>query len=178
VGGTLYATPKSAFSMNLSDSFSHSSITWSVVAGPTGLGVNATTGAVTWTPPAGILPGPYSATFQATNYAGAVTLTVPLTLTFATGPVSFQASNLNSATGTADLTWSAPATSSSTITNYQITVSYVSAGVTHVATFLVNSTSRKYTLTGLPSHTTFHVTIEALDSLGDIGSPSLLSFSL
>ncbi len=178
VGGTLYATPGAAFSMHLSDSFSHSTITWSVVDGPTGLSVNATTGAVTWTPPAGILLGPYTATFQATNYAGSVTLTVPLTVTFATGPVSFQASNLNSTNGTADLTWSAPATSSSTITNYQITVSYVSAGVTEVVTFLVNSTSRKYTLTGLPSHTTFHVAIQALDSLGDIGSPSLLSFSL
>jgi hypothetical protein len=178
VGGTLYATPGSAFSMKLSDSFSHSTITWSVVDGPMGLSVNATTGAVTWTPPAGILPGPYTATFQAKNYAGAVTLTVPLTITFATGPVSFQASNLNPANGTADLTWSPPATSSSTITNYQITVSYISAGVAQFETILVNSTSRRYTLTGLPSGTTFHVAIEALDSLGDIGSPSLLSFSL
>jgi hypothetical protein len=176
VGGTLYATPTSAFSMNLSDSFSHSTITWSVVAGPKGLSVNATTGAVTWTPPAGILLGPYTATFKAKNYAGAVTLTVPLTLTFATGPLSFLASNLGN--GSADLSWSAPATSSSTITNYQITVSYVSAGVTQVETILVNSTSTEYMLTGLPSGTTFNVTIEALDSLGDMGSPSLLSFSL
>jgi hypothetical protein len=178
IGGTLYATPKSAFSMKLSDSFSHSTITWSVLDGPTGLSVNATTGAVTWTPAAGIYLGPYTATFQAKNYAGTVTLTVPLTVTFATGPVGFKASNLNSTGGTADLTWSPPATSSRTVTNYRITVSYISAGVAQLETFLVNSTSRKDTLTGLPAGTTFNVSIAALDTLGDVGTPSLVSFSL
>jgi hypothetical protein len=178
IGGTLYATPKSAFSMKLSDSFSHSTITWSVLDGPTGLSVNASTGAVTWTPAAGIYLGPYTATFQAKNYTGTVTLTVPLLVTFATGPVSFQASNLSSTNGTADLTWSPPATSSSTISNYRITVSYISAGVAQLETFLVNSTSRKDTLTGLPAGTTFNVSIAALDALGDVGTSSLLTFSL
>jgi hypothetical protein len=164
--------------MQLSDSFSHSTITWSVVDGPTGLSVNSSTGAVTWTPPTGILLGAYTATFQATNYAGATTLTVPLTVVFASAPVNFQASNLNSTSGSADLSWSAPATSSSTVTNYRITVTYTTAGVTHAETFFVPGTSDTYTLTGLPAGTTFKVTIAALDPLGDLGVRSLLTFSL
>jgi hypothetical protein len=165
--------------MNLSDSFSGSSITWSVAAGPTGLSVNATTGVVTWTPPAGTLPGPYTATLQATNYAGSVTLTVPLTVTFATAPGSFMASNLNSTAGTADLTWSAPTSSAQTISSYQITVTYTDAsGTTHTNTIIVAGTSNKYTLTGLPSGTTYSVSITALDALGDLGTPNLLTFSL
>jgi hypothetical protein len=179
VGGTLYATPGSAFSMNLSDSFSHSTITWSVVDGPTGLSVNANTGTVTWTPPAGILPGQYTATFQAKNYAGSVTLTVPLTVTFATGPVSFQASNLNSTAGSADLTWSAPKSSAQTVTSYQIVVTYTdSSGNKQSRTIIVAATSQKYTLTGLPSGRTYSVSIAALDAIGDLGMPSLLTFSL
>jgi hypothetical protein len=179
VGGNLYASINSAFSMNLSDSFSHSSITWSVVDGPTGISVNAKTGVVTWTPPAGILPGPYTATLQATNYAGSVTLTVPLTVTFATGPVSFKASNLSSANGTADLTWSPPVTSSSTVTNYQIVVTYTdSSGNRQTKTIIVAATGQKYTLTGLPKGTTYSVSIAALDANGDLGTLSLLTFSL
>jgi hypothetical protein len=179
VGGTLYATPKSAFSMNLSDSFSHSTITWSVVDGPTGLSVNATTGVVTWTPPAGILLGPYTATFQATNYAGSVTLTVPLTVTFATGPGSFKASNLNSTAGTADLTWSAPASSAQAVTGYQIVVTYTdSLRNLETRTIIVSATSQKYTLTGLPKGTAFSVSIAALEANGDVGTLSLLTFSL
>jgi hypothetical protein len=34
VGGVLYATVGQPFAMNLSDSFSHSTITWSVLPGP------------------------------------------------------------------------------------------------------------------------------------------------
>jgi hypothetical protein len=179
VGGVLYATMGQAFTMKLSDSFSHSTITWSVLDGPPGLSVNATTGAVTWKPAPGIQLGPYTVTFQAHNYAGNATLTVPLMLTFATSPLSFQASNLNSMSGSATLSWSAPAGSSSTITNYRITVTYTTAsGGIQTQTVIVPGNSNQYTLTGLPTGTTFHVTLEALDSLGDTGSPSLLSFSL
>jgi hypothetical protein len=178
IAGTLYATPNQAFAMQLSDSFSHSTITWSVVGGPAGLSINSSTGAVSWTPPAGILPGAYTATFQATNYAGSVTLTVPLTVVFASAPVNFQASNLNSTGGSAELDWSAPATSTNTVSNYRITVTYTTAGVSHAETFIVPGTSDTYTLTGLPAGTTFKVTIAALDPLGDLGMPSLLNFSL
>jgi hypothetical protein len=86
VGGMLYATMGQPFSMRLSDSFSHSTVTWSVLDGPPGLSVNATTGVVAWTPAPGILFGPYTITFQASNYAGTTTLTVPLVVTFATWP--------------------------------------------------------------------------------------------
>jgi hypothetical protein len=100
-------------------------------------------------------------------------------LTFATSPLSFQASNLNSPPGSATLSWSPPAGSSSTITNYSITVTYTMAsGGMQTETVLVPGTSNQHTLTGLPTGTTFNVTLEALDSLGDISSPSLLSFSL
>jgi hypothetical protein len=179
VGGVLYATMGQPFAMNLSDSVSHSTVTWSVLDGPPGLSINSTTGAVTWTPAPGIQFGPYTVTFQATNYAGTATLTVPLMLTFATSPLSFQASNLNSNSGSATLSWSAPAGSSSTITDYRITVTYTTAsGGTQTETVIVPGDSNQYTLTGLPTGTTFNVTLEALDSLGDTGSPSLLSFSL
>jgi hypothetical protein len=179
VGGTLYATPTSAFSMNLSDSFSHSTITWSVLDGPSGLTINSSTGVVSWTPSSGTDLGPYTVTFQASNYAGSVTLTLPLTLTFATAPGSFQASNLNSTAGTAALTWSAPKTSSQTVTNYQIVVTYTdSSGNTQTKTIIVAPTSQKYTLTGLPKGTTYSVSIAALDAIGDLGMPSLLTFSL
>jgi hypothetical protein len=179
VGGTLYASLKSAFSMTLSDSFSHSSITWAVLDGPSGLSVNPSTGAVTWTPAAGTEFGPYTATFQATNYAGSVTLTVPLTVTFAAAPGNFQASNLNSTTGSATLSWSASAVSSSPVSDYRITVSYVNAaGVLQTQTFLVSGTTTTFKLSGLPHGTTFQVSVAALDALGDLGTPSWLSFQL
>jgi hypothetical protein len=165
--------------MQLSDSFSHSAITWSLVDGPQGLAVNPTTGAITWAPPAGTLLGPYSITVQATNYAGSVSLTVPLMLTFSTGPSQFAASNLNSTAGSADVTWSAPTASASAITGYRISVTYIDAsGVTHTQVFIAPSASRKLTLTGLPKGTTFNVSIAALDLVGDVGTPSLLKFSL
>jgi hypothetical protein len=179
VGGVLYATVGQPFAMKLSDSVSHSTVTWSVLDGPPGLSINSTTGAVTWTPAPGIQFGPYTVTFQAKNYAGTSTLTVPLVLTFATSPLNFQASNLNSSAGTADLTWSAPKSSARTITNYQIVVTYTdSSGNTQTRTIIVAATSTKYTLTGLPSGTTYSVSISALDAIGDHGTPSLLTFSL
>jgi hypothetical protein len=179
VGGVLYATMGQPFSMRLSDSFSHSTVTWSVLDGPPGLSVNATTGTVAWTPVPGIQFGPYTVTFQASNYAGTATLTVPLMLTFATWPLNFQASNLNPTAGSATLSWSAPTGSSSPVANYCISVSYTTpSGAIQTETITVPGTSHQYALTGLPRGTTFHVTIVALDSLGDSGSPSLLSFSL
>jgi hypothetical protein len=87
VGGVLYATVGQPFSMRLFDNFSQSTVTWSVLDGPPGLSVNATTGAVTWTPTPSTLFGPYTITFQASNYAGTATLTVPLMLTFAARPL-------------------------------------------------------------------------------------------
>ena len=165
--------------MNLSDSFSHSTITWSVLDGPSGLTINSSTGVVSWTPSSGTELGPYTVTIQATNYAGSATVTIPLMLTFATAPASFQASNLNSTAGTADLTWSAPTSSTQTVTNYQIVVTYTdSSGNTQTKTIIVAPTSRKYTLTGLPKGTTYSVSIAALDAIGDLGMPSLLTFSL
>jgi hypothetical protein len=179
VGGTLYATLKSAFSMSLSDSFSHSVITWAILDGPSGLTINSSTGVVSWTPSSGTELGPYTVTIKATNYAGSATVTIPLTLTIATAPVSFQASNLNSTAGTADLTWSAPTSSAQTVTDYQIVVSYTdSSGNTQTTTIIVAPTSRKYTLTGLPKGTTYSVSIAALDAIGDLGMPGSLTFSL
>jgi len=179
VGGTLYATINSAFSMNLSDSFSHSVITWAILDGPSGLTINSSTGVVSWTPSSGTDLGPYTVKIQATNYAGSVSVTIPLTLTFATAPGSFQASNLNSTAGTADLTWSAPTSSAQTISGYRITVTYSGAsGTTHTNTIIVAGTSTKHTLTGLAKGTTYTVSIAALDAIGDLGIPSLLTFSL
>jgi hypothetical protein len=179
VGGTLYAALNSAFSMNLSDSFSHSVITWAILNGPPGLTINSSTGVVSWTPSSGTALGPYTVTIQATNYAGSATVTIPLTLTFATAPVSFQASNLNSTAGSADLTWSAPTSSAQTVTNYQIVVTYTdSSGNKQTMTIIVPATSQKYTLTGLPSGRKYSVSIAALDARGDLGMPSLLTFSL
>jgi hypothetical protein len=179
VGGVLYATIGQAFSMNLSDSFSHSAITWAVLDGPSGLTINSSTGVVSWTPSSGTELGPYTVTIQATNYAGSATVTIPLTLTFATAPVSFQASNLNSTAGSADLTWSAPRSSTQAVTSYQIVVTYTdSSGNKQTRTIIVAATSQKYTLTGLPSGRTYSVSIAALDALGDLGMPSLLTFSL
>jgi hypothetical protein len=179
VGGTLYATLNSAFSMNFSDSFSHSVITWAILNGPAGLTINSSTGVVSWTPSSGTDLGPYTVTIQATNYAGSVSVTIPLTVNFATAPGNFKASNLNSTAGTADLTWSAPTSSAQPISGYQITVTYTDAsGTTHTNTIIVAGTSKKYTLTGLAKGTTYTVSIAALDALGDLGMPSLLTFSL
>jgi hypothetical protein len=179
VGGTLYAAQKSAFSMKLSDSFSHASITWAVLDGPSGLTINSSTGVVSWTPSSTTDLGVYTVTIQATNYAGSAKVTIPLMLTFATAPASFQASNLSSTAGTADLAWSAPTSSAQSVTNYQIVVTYTdSSGNTQTKTIIVAPTSRKYTLTGLPPGTTYSVSIAALDAIGDLGMPSSLTFSL
>ncbi len=52
IKGTLYATPTGQLPMQLSDTFSNSTVTWSLVSGPAGMTVNATTGAVAWRPSA------------------------------------------------------------------------------------------------------------------------------
>jgi hypothetical protein len=179
VGGTPYATLKSAFSMSLSDSFSHSVITWAILDGPAGLTINSSTGVASWTPSSTMDLGVYTVTIQATNYAGSTAVTIPLMLTFATAPASVQASNLNPAAGTADLTWSAPQSSAQTVTYYQIVVTYTdSSGNTQTKTIIVAPTSRKYTLTGLPEGTTYSVSVAALDAIGDLGMPSSLTFNL
>jgi hypothetical protein len=179
VGGTLYASLKSAFSMNLTDSFSHAKITWSILDGPSGLTINSSTGVVSWTPSSTTDLGAYTVTIQATNYAGSTAVTVPLMLTFASSPGSFLASNLNSTTGTADLTWTGPKSSSPSVTNYQIVVTYNdSSGNTQTQTIIVAAPSQKYTLTGLASGTSYSVSIAALDGIGNLGTPSLLTFKL
>jgi hypothetical protein len=42
----------------------------------------------------------------------------------------------------------------------------------------VAATSQKYTLAGLPSGTTYSASVAALDTIGNLGMPSLLAFSL
>jgi hypothetical protein len=176
-GGIVYAAINQAATLQLKDS-NNTSVTWSLVSGPAGLTVNPTTGAVTWTPPAGLLPGTYFATFQATNSAGSVNVTVPLLLEFASAPTNFVASNLNSAAGSAVLSWSAPQTNASPISGYRITVSYNTGSGVQTFTYVVSGTANQFTLTGLPTGTAIQVSIAALDSVGDLGMASSLTFSL
>jgi hypothetical protein len=177
-GGVVSATPGQQTALQLLDS-NKTKVTWSLIGGPAGLTFNATTGAVTWLPPATLLPGSYSATFQATNTGGSATLTVPLMLDFASAPATFQVSNLQPAAHTADLTWLAPALHSHPVSRFLITVSYTSStGATQTVTYLVSNTATKYTLTGLPTGTQIAVSIAALDLLGDQSERSSLSFVL
>lgn len=72
-----FAVEGDPFELQLTDTFSGAPVEWSLVTGPPGMTIDAATGAVAWTPTEDdALAGTGSATFRATNYAGATDLTV------------------------------------------------------------------------------------------------------
>jgi hypothetical protein len=178
VNGTLYAVPRQPLTIQLSDSFSNSTVIWSLVSGPSGMAVNAGTGLVTWTPAATTPLGATSAVFQATNYAGSVNLTVPISVVFASAPTKVADSGLLAGPigVRVIISWAAPTTAAKPVTKYEVLVTTPGGTGRTTTTYTVSGTARKLKVTGLPSYSWITVEVVAVDAKGDLGVPGLVGF--
>jgi hypothetical protein len=178
INGTLYATPSGLLTMQLYDSSSHSTDTWSLVSGPAGMTVNATTGAVGWKPPANTPLGTVTATFQAANYAGKARLATTIDIVFASGPRSVKASNLSSSSSgdKATITWAAPLSNASKVAKYELLVTQPGGSGRFTTTYTVSSTARSLALTGLDRYSYITVEVVGLDAKGHLGMPTFITF--
>jgi N-acetylneuraminic acid mutarotase len=175
VNGTQYATPTSPMGLTLFDNTSNTTVTWSLVSGPAGMTVDATTGAVAWTPPAGTALGTVNATFQGTNYAGSTDITVPINVVFANTVTNASLSPLkySSTLGAmTTVTWGAPATSVNPVRKYEILVTQP-GGTTgrYTTTYTFSATTFKHRLTGLGRYSYISIEVVAVDKSGDLGIP-------
>jgi hypothetical protein len=180
INGTLYATPTGKLGMQLSDSFSNSTVTWSLVSGPAGMTVNTKTGLVSWTPSARTALGTMNATFKAANYAGSVKLTVPIDVVFASAPTSVTVSKLTSSrlrNDSATISWSAPATNASHVAKYELLVTQPGGATGRfTTTYTVSGKTRSYRLTHLDATSLIGVEVVAVDASGHQGMPAFITF--
>jgi hypothetical protein len=176
--GTLYATPQGLLKMQLYDKFSNSTVTWSLASGPSGMKVNATTGLVTWEPPAKTPLGTVDATFRATNYAGSVTSAVPITVVFASGPTKVKVSNLSSgASGASALIgWAPPAVNANKLAHYEVLVTQPGGPGVFTTTHTVSGKARSLRLTGLDRYSYITVEVVAVAANGNLGTPTIITF--
>jgi hypothetical protein len=178
VNGTEFGTPTSQLNLQLFDNYSNSTVTWSLVSGPTGMTVDATTGAVTWTPPAGTPLGTVTATFQGTNYAGSTNLAVPIDLVFATAPTNVTLSKVivGSLGAATTVSWAPPATTVKPIRHYDILVTQP-GGATgrYTTTYTLSASALKHRLTGLDRYSYISIEVVAVDNKGDFGIPTVLN---
>jgi hypothetical protein len=178
INGTLYATPNGLLTMQLYDNSSHSTVTWSLVSGPAGMTVNATTGVVSWKPPASTPLGTVNGTFQATNYAGSVTLDVPIDVVFASRPTTATVSNLTSSSSgdSALVSWGVPGVNSGKVATYEVLVTQPGGSGTFTTTYTVPKTALSLQLTGLDRYSYITVEVVAVDAKGDLGMPKFITF--
>jgi hypothetical protein len=178
VGGTLYAAPTAQLKMQLVDTFSGATDTWSLVSGPAGMVVNATSGLVTWTPPKGTALGTASAMFQGTNYAGSGQLAVSIDVVFTNAPSKVQATHLTYTTSgdTALISWVAPTANATLIAKYEVLVTQPGGTGVFTTTYTLAKFKRSLGLTGLDVSSLITVEVVALDAAGDLGMPAIITF--
>jgi hypothetical protein len=178
IAGMMYATPKGLLNVQLYDNFSNSAVTWSLVSGPSGMKVNAKTGVVTWTPPAKTALRTVIATFHATNYAGSVTLAVPITVVFASQPTKVKASNLSArASGDSALIgWAPPAVNANNVAKYEVLVTQPGGPGTFTTTYTVLGKARSLQLTGLDRYSYITFKVVAVAAHGNLGMPTIITF--
>ncbi|HEV3025184.1 MAG TPA: putative Ig domain-containing protein [Pirellulales bacterium] len=179
VNGTLFAAPTAQLSMQLVDVSSGATDTWSLVSGPSGMAVNATTGVVTWTPPKGTALGTVNATFQGTNYAGSGTLAVAIDVVFTNAPTKVRASRLTytSSGDTALITWAAPTANATQIAKFEVLVTQPGGTGVFTTTYTLAKAKRSLSLAGLDVSSLITVEVVALDANGDLGMPAIISFA-
>jgi N-acetylneuraminic acid mutarotase len=179
VNGALFATPTGLLKLQLFDGSSNSTVTWSLLSGPAKMTVNASTGLVTWLPPASTALGTINAVFQAANYAGTATLTVPIHIVFASAPVHVKVSGLTTgpAGDSATISWAVPATNAKQVVKYELIVTQP-GGLTgrFSRTYTVSGLTRKYKLTGLDVSSLITVEVVAVDAHKHLGMPAFVSF--
>lgn len=179
INGTLYAVPKQALILQLTDSFSSDPVTWSLVSGPAGMQVDATTGAVIWTPGSGTQLGTVTALFQSTNAAGSINLNVPISVVFATAPGKLTVIPVTSSGGLdrTTLSWTVPSIVLAQIKHYQILVTQPGGSTGRFTTiYSVPRSVKKFNLTGLSPSALITVQICAVDAAGQLGIPEIISF--
>ena len=169
-----FAVEGDSFDLKLSESYSNSVISWSVVSGPTGLTVNPSTGVVSWTPTA-VDVGTRSIVLRATNYAGSKDLALSVLVhpigTDLRPPMPISGITVNVIDSTrASVTWT-PTTDNIGVESYRITSWYrYQAGrtqrtVSKVFTAQANETMLE--MSGLSTRAQ-SLYIQAIDAAGNI----------
>ncbi len=174
--GPAYAVAESPVLFEVNDSsLTHS--TYSLVASPTGMTINANTGIAKWTPSltdAGLV----NVMVRATNIYGKKDIVVPITVFF-TGNVS-SISQTNPGLTTPTLQWVAPSSTVPVASN-QVTASYTTGAGrfrrTITFNFSTTTNSPTATLNGLNLGHIYRVTVRAVDASGKFGVGSSI-FSL
>lgn len=169
-----FAVEGDSFDLKLSETFSNSLISWSVVSGPSGLTVNPTTGIVSWIPNATEV-GTQNIVLRATNYAGSKDLEWSVVVhplgTDLRPPLPVSGITVNVIDSTrASVTWS-PTTDNIGVESYRITSSYryqagrVKRTVTRVFTAQANETMLE--MSGLSTRAQ-ELYIQAIDAAGNV----------
>ena len=140
---------------------------YSVVSGPVGLTIDASTGLATWLPTATDV-GSITATFRATNSVGSRDVIVPINVLFsgAVGNVSAVVTN-----GVANVSWTAPTDNVEPIASYLITMHWTWSGRARSRSVTVPGSSLSTTLALIPTGAVWHrgVTITPIDGLAPRG---------
>lgn len=176
---SLFAVEGDPFELQLSDTFSGAPVEWSIVSGPTGMTVDATTGAVAWTPTEGdAIAGTGSATFRATNYAGATDRTVEFPI-YPAGtdkqPPSVIADGIvvsNIDLNRATASWPA-ASDNLAVAGYKITAywQFRSRGLhTRYVRFDAEGEATMFDMTGLTAGKQYTLYIQAYDASGNVAA--------
>jgi hypothetical protein len=177
--GLTYPTPFAVvgdpFELQLTDTYSNSAVTWSVVTGPAGMSVDATSGLVAWTP-TDADEGAANVTLRGTNYAGSTHLALSFTVhPFGTDlrPPSVVSSGIevsNIDLYSATVSWP-PATDNVAVAGYHITATsrkkvgrYYS---TDTRRFDSVGTGTMFDMTGLLGNRIYNLSIRAYDEAGN-----------
>jgi hypothetical protein len=160
------------------DPYNTSPVTFSLVSGPAGMTIDASTGLLSWTPTVADI-GTASATVQISNYAGSTSNTVSIPVAFASAAQNVAVGHIS--TTSATVTWDVPAVASEPIASYQVTASYrVQSGrfqTTHTLTFSAAATDSSIVISGLPTNKSISVAVTALDATGRAAYAGRTSFT-
>lgn len=169
-----FAVEGDPFQLQLTETFSQSAISWSLVSGPMGMTVDSVSGAVAWVPGADDV-GTGAITIRATNYAGSQERTFSFTVhplgTDLDPPAAVQGISVSVIDyNRAQIAW-ASTTDNVAVESYQITAyyTYQSRG-THTVryTFSAPGDANNLEMTGLPTRV-LKAYVRAVDAAGNLG---------
>ncbi|MFU7561283.1 kelch repeat-containing protein [Roseiconus sp. JC912] len=144
--------------------------TFELVAGPSGLAVDRTTGLVNWTPDLSASGTTINATIRATNTLGSRTITIPVNVLFSGSVLNLSAVRDGN---TVHASWDPPSTNADPVASYRITRYYRWSSRRRSVTWTVpaTTTSLDFSLypTGAVWHTGMSVTPIRADGAAGIG---------
>ena len=165
--GSTYAVVDQPLIIQLSDSNTTSSSSYSIVNAPVNLILDSVTGEIRWTPSVtdiGIVP----ITLRATNAIGSLDVVVNVNIPFS-GPVQQLSAKTVSGSNTVSANWLAPGDNAVPVASYKITMHWTWSGRKRSRSWTTSATSAVFSLspTGAVSHK--GISIIPIDALGRFG---------